>query len=83
MTIPFFVEDPTQFHRPMVQVPQDIVMYCDAFTVDADREDLRYIDCVWMHLGYYGTPAHVMKAVREEYYDSIMTNLHQVKPIFE
>jgi hypothetical protein len=60
MTIPFFVEDPTQFHRPKVEVPYDIVQYCDRFTVYADREDLRYIDCVWMHMGYYGTPAHII-----------------------
>jgi len=76
MTIPFFIEDPTQFTRPLIKVPQDIVEYCDSFTVDADREDLRYIDCVWMHMGYYGVPAHVMKAVREEW-------MPPVRPIFE
>jgi len=76
MTVPFFVEDPTQYHRPMVEVPYDIVQYCDSFTVDADREDLRYIDCVWMHMGYYGTPKHIMKAVRDEWNPSIL-------PVFE
>ena len=78
MTIPFFVEDPTQFTRPQVRVPYDIVQYCDEFTVDADREDLRYIDCVWMHMGYYGTPPHIMKAVRDEYF-----NAPPLRPIFE
>ena len=76
MTIPFFIEDPTQFHRPKVEVPYDIVQYCDSFTVDADREDLRYIDCVWMHMGYYGVPKHVMKAVRDEWNPP-------VRPVFE
>ena len=37
-----------------VEVPQEILEYCDYFTYDADREDLRYIDCVYMHMGYYG-----------------------------
>ena len=76
MTIPFFIEDPTQYHRPKVQVPYDIVQYCDSFTVDADRNDLRYIDCVWMHMGYYGTPKHIMKAVRDEWNPPVI-------PVFE
>jgi len=37
-----------------VEVPQEIVEYCDVFTYYADRDDLRYIDCVYMHMGYYG-----------------------------
>jgi len=78
MTIPFFVEDPTKFERPMVEVPYEIVQYCDDFTVDASRDDLRYIDCVWMHMGYYGTPAHIMQAVRDEYFSA-----PPVRPVFE
>lgn len=78
MTVPFFIEDPTTFDRRKVEVPYDIVQYCDRFTVDVDREDLRYIDCVWMHMGYYGTPASVMKAHREQYWDRT-----SVQPIFE
>jgi lactam utilization protein B len=76
MTVPFYIEEPNTWKQ--VQVPPDIIEYCDEFTLDADREDLRYIDCVWMHMGYYGTPAHIMKAVREEYRQRIMT----VTPIF-
>ena len=76
MTVPFFVENPTLLHRPIVEVPYDIVQYCDSFTIDADREDLRYIDCVWMHMGYYGVPKDVMKAVRDEWNPP-------VKPIFD
>ena len=75
---PYYVENPTLPHRPMVKVPYDIVRYCDDFTVDADREDLRYVDCVWMHLGYYGTPASIMKEVRKEWEKS-----PPVRPAFE
>ena len=74
MTVPFFVEEPITWKK--VEVPYDIVQYCDSFTVDADREDLRYIDCVWMHMGYYGVPTHVMKAVRDEWNPSVV-------PVFE
>lgn len=65
MTIPFFVEDPITFKK--VEVPLDIIQYCDSFTFDANREDLRYTDCVWMHLGYYGVPTHIMKEIRREW----------------
>jgi len=66
MTIPFFVEEPYTWKK--VEVPQEIVVYCDDFTYDVDRSELRYIDCVWMHMGYYDTPKHIMKAVRDEYF---------------
>jgi len=74
MTVPFFIEEPYTWKK--IEVPYDIVQYCDSFTVDADREDLRYIDCVWMHMGYYGVPKEVMKAVREEWNPP-------VQPVFE
>jgi len=73
---PFFVENLTLPHRPKVEVPRDIVEYCDAFTVDARRDDLRYIDCIWMHMGYYGTPASVMKEYRKQWNPAVM-------PLFE
>lgn len=76
MTIPFFVEDPTTLKQ--IQVPYDIVRYCDDFTVDSEREDLRYVDCIWMHMGYYGTPPNIMKAVRDEHFNR--TTIH---PVFE
>jgi len=45
-----------------VEVPYQIVEYCDYFTYDAKREDLRYIDCVYMNMGYYGNdPEHLEK----------------------
>jgi hypothetical protein len=82
MTVPFFIEEPITWKK--VEVPQDILYYCDMTTYDADREDLRYIDCVWMHMGYYGVPKdvmkgvpkHVMKAHREEFNPP-------VRPVFE
>ena len=74
MTVPFFVEEPHTWKK--VEVPYDIVQYCDSFTLNADREDLRYIDCVWMHMGYYGVPKHVMKAHRDEWNPPVI-------PVFE
>ena len=47
-----------------VQVPQEIVRYCDWFTLDAKRDDLRYIDCVYMHLGLYGNDLKQLENIR-------------------
>jgi len=74
MTVPYYVEEPITWKQ--VQVPYEIVHYCDAFNPLVDREDLEYVDCVWMHMGYYGVPTHVMKAVREEWNPNII-------PVFE
>ena len=43
--IPFFIEEPLTWKK--VEVPPDIIEYCDMTTFDADREDLRYIDRDW------------------------------------
>ena len=32
-----------------VEVPHEVIEFCDYFTYDAKREDLRYIDCVYMN----------------------------------
>jgi len=37
-----------------IQVPQEIVRYCDEYTFYTPRDDLRYIDCIYMNMGYYG-----------------------------
>ena len=74
MTVPFFVYD--HITAKEVEVPQEILCWCDTMTFDADREDLRYLDCVYMHMGFYGVPMHIMKAVREEF-------APPVKPIFD
>jgi hypothetical protein len=39
------------YNYNQVQVPQEIVDFCDHFTYNAEREDLRYLDCVYMHMG--------------------------------
>jgi hypothetical protein len=72
--LPIFVTEPITWKQ--IEVPSDIIKYCDMTTLNADREDLRYIDCVWMHMGYYGVPPEIMKEVREEFNP-------KVKPIFE
>ena len=69
-----FVENPLTLKQE--EVPADIIQYCDTFRLDADREDLRYLDCVWMHMGYYGVPKHVMKAHREQWNPPVI-------PVFE
>jgi len=74
MTVPYYVEEPITWKQ--IKVPYDIVQYCDAFNPTVDRDDLQYIDCIWMHLGYYGVPTHIMKAVREEWNPNII-------PVFE
>ena len=76
MTFPFFVEDPISDRQ--VEVPQEILFYCDNYTVDSDRLNLRYLDCVNMHMGYYGTPSDVLKKYRDNYYDGM-----NIRPIFE
>jgi len=55
-----------------VKVPYEILEYCDRFTYDVNREDLRYIDCVYMNMGYYGNDLVKLQEMRK----SIM-------PVFE
>ena len=74
MTVPFFIEEPLTWKK--IEVPQDIVYYCDMTTFDADREDLRYIDCVYMNMGLYGNSPEQMREMRRRYG-------YQVRPIFE
>ena len=74
MTFPFFVEDPVTFKK--TEVPQEILHYCDLYTVDADREDLRYIDCVYMNMGYYGNDPRLLKLTRQRLFN-------KVYPVFE
>jgi hypothetical protein len=81
MTIPFYIEDPNTWQP--VKVPYDIVQYCDTFApmIDrdapmVDREDLQYVDCVWMHMGYYGNDPKLLKRMRQEYFS-------RPNPVFE
>lgn len=50
-----------------VTVPEDILRYCDEFTIDAKREDIRYMDCVYMHMGAYGNDVNRLKQIRLNY----------------
>ena len=72
MTVPFFIEH--DFEK--IKVPQEIIYYCDNFTLNADRNDLRYLDCVYMHMGYYGNNPNHLKALRNNYH-------YKVIPVFE
>ena len=47
-------------------VPQEIVRYCDEFTYDADHDDLRHIDCVYMHMGVYGNDPSTLEDMRRD-----------------
>tara|TARA_B100000902_G_scaffold235855_1_gene223473 strand:+ start:4489 stop:4680 length:192 start_codon:yes stop_codon:yes gene_type:complete len=48
-----------------VDVPQEILQYCDSFTMDAERNDLRYLDCVLMNMGEYGNDPEELKEMRQ------------------
>ncbi|MAD23686.1 MAG: hypothetical protein CMO44_05870 [Verrucomicrobiales bacterium] len=48
-----------------LEVPPDILRYCDSFVLDAERNNLRYIDCVFMHMGEYGNDPQQLKEIRE------------------
>ena len=72
MTVPFYIDIDYQ----KVKVPQEILSYCDAFTTDATREELRYLDCVYMNMGLYGNDPEQMKEMRRRYN-------YNVRPIFD
>lgn len=48
-----------------LEVPQDILRYCDSFVLDTQRNDLRYIDCILMNMGEYGNDPQQLKEMRE------------------
>ena len=55
-----------------IEVPQEIIEFCDHFTYDAKREDLRFIDCLHMNLGHYGNNPEDLKQMRR-----------RIMPVFE
>ena len=69
---PFYID----INYQKVEVPQEILFYCDAFTVDATREELRYLDCVYFNMGIYGNSSEQMMEMRRRYG-------YQVRPIFK
>jgi len=72
MTIAYYIE---QNHK-QVEVPQEILYYCDYYTLDSNREDLRYLDCVYMNMGYYGNDSKTLKKMRDEFFSKPL-------PVFE
>lgn len=48
-----------------VDVPYEVLQYCDVFTRGSDRNDLHYTDCVYMNLGYYGNDLEELKKMRQ------------------
>jgi len=47
------------------EVPPAIVDFCDKFTYNAERTDLRYLDCVYMHMGLYGNDPKQLEELRQ------------------
>ena len=60
------------YDHKQVEVPYEIVEYCDQFIVDSLRDDLRYLDCIYMNMGYYGNDPKLLEEMRK-----------QIIPIFE
>ena len=60
------------YDHKQVEVPQEIVEYCDVFTHRADHDDLRYIDCIYMNMGYYGNNI-----------DHLYEWRHRIAPVFD
>jgi len=60
------------YDHKQVLVPYEIVEYCDQFIVDSLRDDLRYLDCIYMNMGYYGNDPKLLEKMRK-----------QIIPIFE
>jgi len=61
-----------KYPPPQIVVPEEIVEYCDYFTVDAKRDELRYLDCIYYNLGHYGNDLEQLRQMRQ-----------RVSPIFE
>ncbi|MCP3684741.1 MAG: hypothetical protein GY861_18895 [bacterium] len=53
------------YNYNQVQVPQEIVDFCDYFTYNAERENLRYLDCIYMNMGYYGGDPVQLEQMRQ------------------
>jgi len=53
------------YDHNQVQVPQEIVDFCDYFTYNAERDELKYLDCVYMNMGYYGNDPAQLEQMRQ------------------
>lgn len=69
MTVPYIIEDHVTHKK--VEVPYEILNYCDLTTVDSNREDLRYLDCVYMNMGYYGNDPRLLRKMRQRLFNKV------------
>ena len=69
---PYYIE----YNYQQVEVPHDILWFCDHVTFDAERTDLRYIDCVYMQMGYYGNDLQELKKYRDEWINKKQDSIH-------
>ena len=60
------------FDYRQVEVPQEIIRYCDYSTYNVSHDDLRFLDCVYMNMGLYGNKPKDLKEMR-----------HRVMSVFE
>ena len=72
---PIYIQQPPSVVFAVDEIPVEIVQYCADFTqldpydqYNKMQQDLRLVDCYWMNLGYYGTPAKIMEEVRREHF---------------
>lgn len=86
-TLPLFVQDPLTLEKSKIEyikVPNDIVEYCMKYKVllkpvasdeQVLQEKLKYINCAWKHMGYYGYNEDMLKYFRtmsKEYYEKLI-----------
>jgi len=62
MISPYYIQEPITYRK--IEVPEEILQYCDDFTYDAKRDELRFIDCAYMHMGYYGNDPELLEKMR-------------------
>jgi hypothetical protein len=53
------------FDYKQVEVPSEIIRYCDYFTHGAEPDELRYLDCIYMNMGYYGNDPVKLEEIRQ------------------
>jgi|TARA_B100000073_G_scaffold247877_1_gene208195 hypothetical protein len=51
-----------------VKVPEAILEFCDYYTYDAERNNIRYLDCVFMNMGEYGNDPKMLENLRKRIY---------------
>jgi hypothetical protein len=60
------------YDHQKVEVPKEIVRFCDSFVLDSTRNDLEYLDCIYMNMGYYGNDLEDLEEMR-----------YRIMPVFE